>query len=335
VLSLVRLAEGKTHAAMAAIDAAISAETRDLWTRTRLLPAQVEIAIAAGNVAKARTAAEELTRLAESYTSPAMAATTDEAWGRTLVAERDFQGAQKRLRGAVGQWRKIGLPYEIARSRALLGTALIGGGDADGGELELRAARDEFNRLGARLDVARAQKALDAEQERRLGPVQVTRTFMFTDIEASTRLAEVLGNERWEQLLAWHDETIRTLVARHGGDVVNSTGDGFFVAFESPIEAVECARQIQQALAEHRRQTFSPLSVRIGLHGAEANRRGSDFSGVGVHVAARVAALAAGGQIVATASTVAALDGVTTTDEREETLKGVDRTVAVVTVAWS
>jgi class 3 adenylate cyclase len=265
-----------------------------------------------------------------------MAATTDEAWGRTLVAERDFQGAQKRLRSAVGQWRKIGLPYEIARSRALLGTALIGGGDVDGGELELRAARDEFKRLGASLDVVKAQKALDAEQERRLGPVQVTRTFMLTDIEGSTRLADLLGNEDWERLLGWHDETMRTLLARHGGEVVSTTGDGFFVAFEAAGDAVECAKDVQRTLAEHRRQTGFALTVRIGLHTANANRRGSDFSGIGVHIAARIAALASGGEIRASSDTLTAVgDSEAGQEPREVTLKGVSSPVRVARITWS
>ena len=83
------------------------AETWDQWTRARLLPAQVEIAIAAGDVAKARAAAEELTQLTSSYSSPATEATLHEAWGRVLLAEQDAPGAAARLRAAVRTWRGI------------------------------------------------------------------------------------------------------------------------------------------------------------------------------------------------------------------------------------
>ena len=86
---------------------------------------------------------------------------------------------------------------------------------------------------------------------------------------------------------------------------MNSTGDGFFVAFDSGRRGIECAIAIQRALAEHRRTSGFALSVRIGLHAADANRRGGDYSGMGVNVAARVAALAGGGEIVASADALA------------------------------
>src|SRR5207253_1988300 len=91
--------------------------------------------------------------------------------------------------------------------------------------------------------------------------------------------------------------------ARHGGEVVTSTGDGFFVAFDETPRAVACATAIQRALTEHRTTHGFAPGVRIGLHAAEATRRGNDYSGVGVHVAARIAALAEGGQILASAQT--------------------------------
>ncbi len=58
-------------------------------------------------------------------------------------------------------------------------------------------------------------------------------TFMFTDIVGSTNLAEAMGDEAWEHVLKWHDDTLRGLVAKDGGEVVSPTGDGFFVAFDS------------------------------------------------------------------------------------------------------
>jgi class 3 adenylate cyclase len=60
----------------------------------------------------------------------------------------------------------------------------------------------------------------------------VRRTFVFTDIVSSTNLAEAMGDEAWEHLLRWHDQTLSALISEHGGEVVNGTGDGFFAAFE-------------------------------------------------------------------------------------------------------
>ncbi len=334
-LALIRLAEGKVKAAAAAIDSAVRDESWDRWARARLLPAQVEIAIAANDPALARSAAEALTEIVNLYPSPAFEAGRDQAWGRVLLAEGDASGAARVLRNALRLWREVGSPYEVARARSLLAMALRALDDDDAADLELRTARDEFERLGARLDVAAADAAIQAAAQRRASPTQLHRTFMFTDIEGSTNLAELLGNEAWERLLAWHDDALRTLVVKSGGEVVNSTGDGFFVAFELARRAIDCAIAIQQALADHRRTTGFAPPVRIGLHSADANRRGADYSGMGVHLAARVAALAGGGEIVATAETLAEAGTVATTAPREATLKGVSAPVGVASVEWT
>jgi class 3 adenylate cyclase len=333
-LALVRLAEGKVRVAASAIASALREETWDQLARVRLLPAQVEVSIAAGDPTLARQAAEELGRLVELYDSPALLAGKHEALGRVLLAEGDATGAAGELRTAIGRWREVGAPYEVARAQTVLASALRALHDDDAADLELQTARDEFSHLGAQLAAANAAKALQTAAERRAGPTQVRRTFMFTDIEGSTNLAEALGNEAWERLLQWHDDALRTLFARNGGEVVNSTGDGFFVAFESARKGVACAEAIQRALAEHRRTSGFAPAVRIGLHAAEANRRGDDYSGMGVHVAARVAALAGGGEIVATAETLAEAGDVVTSEPREASLKGVTAPVKIASVSW-
>ena len=334
VMSLIRLAEGKVRSALEAINAAVEHQTWDLWARARLLPAQIEIAIAAGDPALARQAAEELERLVQTYDSPALHATKHEAFGRVLMAEGDHAPAAREIRIAIDHWREVAAPYEVARGRALLATALRAMRDDDGADLELGVARDEFDRLGARLDAAGAEREIQIAADRRATPVQTRKTFMFTDIVGSTNLAELLGNESWERLLRWHDDALRALFARHGGEVVNSTGDGFFVAFDSARRGIECAVGIQRALVEHRLASGFAPSVRIGLHAAEANRRGDDYSGMAVHVAARVAALAGDGEIVATVATLAEAGDVPASDAREVALKGVTDPVRVVSVVW-
>jgi class 3 adenylate cyclase len=333
-LALIRLAEGKVSKAAAAINSALKDETWDQWARVRLLPAQVEIAIAAGDRDLARSAAVELGRIIESYKSPALEAGRRQAMGRVLLADGDAAGAAQQFRAAIRDWREVAAPYEVAKGQALLARALRALDDDDAGDLELEAARAEFERLGARPDAAAAEKELRASADRRSGPVQSRKTFMFTDIVGSTNLAELLGNDSWERLLRWHDDMLRALVATSGGEVVNSTGDGFFVAFDNATTGLICAIAIQRALAEHRRTSGFAISVRIGLHSAEANRRGDDYSGLGVHLASRVAALATGGEIVATAETLADASDIATSDVREASLKGVTGPVTVASVTW-
>jgi class 3 adenylate cyclase len=333
-MALIRLAEGKARAALVAINSAVEQQTWDQWARARLLPAQIEIAVAAGDPALARQAAEELDRLVQSYDSPALHARKHEAFGRVHLAEGDPALAAQEVRTAIGHWREVAAPYEVAKGRALLASALRALRDDDAADLELGVARGEFVRLGAGLDAAEAERAMRTAADRKAAPLQLRKTFMFTDIVGSTNLAELLGNESWERLLQWHDDALRTLFARSGGEVVHSTGDGFFVAFDTARQGIDCAIAIQRALVEHRVTSGFALSVRIGLHAAEANRRGDDYSGVAVHVAARVAGLAGEGEIVATADALAEAGDVRASDPREVPLKGVAEPVRVASVAW-
>jgi class 3 adenylate cyclase len=117
--------------------------------------------------------------------------------------------------------------------------------------------------------------------------------------------------------------------------VAHHTGDGFFVAFGDSRSALACAVAIQRKLADHRRsQGFAPL-VRIGVHAGEGTRRGQDFSGREIHEAARIAALAEGGEILATLGTVAdAAGGFRTSEAREVSLKGMAEPVRVTRIEW-
>jgi class 3 adenylate cyclase len=334
-LALIRLAEGRIKAAESAINAAVDDETWDRWARARLLPAQVEILVAAGQPERARNAVQQLAGIVAGYPSPALEAGRQVALGRVLVAEGDWSGAARELRGAIKGWREVGAPYEVARTQVVLSRALRSLEDEDDADLELRAAIDEFRRLGARVDLEAAERELRESEDRRTAPLTMRKTFMFTDIVGSTRLAEALGDQAWERLLRWHDDVLRGLVASGGGEIVNSTGDGFFAAFDTARQAVDTAVSIQRALQDHRASTGFALSVRIGLHSAEANRRGTDYSGMGVHVAARVGALADGGEILATQEALAEAGDVRTAGERTAPVKGVSAPVNVASISWS
>jgi class 3 adenylate cyclase len=162
---------------------------------------------------------------------------------------------------------------------------------------------------------------------------RVLKTFMFTDIVGSTSLIEALGDEAWENLLRWHDRTLREVFAAHDSEEVSSTGDGFFVGFDSPDQALRAAIAIQRRLAEHRvSQGFAP-QVRIGIHASGATQVGGTFTGKGVHEAARIADVANGGEILASAATVADSQ-VSTSAPRSVMLRGLSEPVEVVAVDW-
>ncbi len=156
-LALLRLARGEVAAALAAIVGAV-AESPDRRVRTRLLPAQVEIALAANDVAAAGAAAEELAAIAADLGAPYLRAVSGQATGAVRLAEGDACAALAVLRDAETIWRDLEAPYEAARTRALIGAARRELGDEDGAELELDAASAVFRRLGAAAELARAER---------------------------------------------------------------------------------------------------------------------------------------------------------------------------------
>jgi adenylate cyclase len=161
------------------------------------------------------------------------------------------------------------------------------------------------------------------------------KTFLFTDIVRSTDLVSAIGDDAWLDVVRWHDETLRSLFAEHGGEEVDHAGDGFFVAFDDPASAIGCAVAIQRALAEHRRAHGFAPSVRIGIHTTAATKSGRTFRGKGVHEAARIASLAEGGEIVASHDTAASsARSIPVSDAREVRLKGISDPVEIVTIDW-
>jgi len=165
------------------------------------------------------------------------------------------------------------------------------------------------------------------------GPARrVMKTFMFTDIVGSTNLVVALGDEAWETMLGWHNTTLREVFTAHGGEEISTTGDGFFVSFDSPDTAVAAAIAIQRRLAEHRTTSGFAPPVRIGLHASDATQVGGDFHGKGVHEAARIADLGGGGDIVASLATVGGSQR--TSNPRSADLKGLSGPIEVVNVDW-
>jgi len=332
-LALLQLAEGKPDAAAASIARSLEELTWDRLARARLLPARAEIARAAEDAGTARAAAEELDAIADEFDTAAIRAGVEWAHGLADLAAGDPAGAVRRLRQARQRWQSVDAPYEAAKTGVVLAEAHLADGDREAAAMELRSARAVFDRLGAIPDARRAEELLATAAGGARAEL-ARRTFVFTDVVGSTALIEAIGDEAWQGLKRWHDQALRSCFSQHEGEEVDHAGDGFFVAFPDAGAAAACAIEIQRRLAEHRRQHGFAPQVRVGLHAAEALDLGGDYSGMGVHAAARIGALAGGGEILASAESVLGLHAIASSEPRTVTLKGISEPVQVVSIDW-
>ena len=171
------------------------------------------------------------------------------------------------------------------------------------------------------------------DQKRLLGEIQefltgarhtppaerVLLTVVMTDIVESTERAAKMGDQRWKDVLQQHDAIVRKELKNFDGQEINTTGDGFVLAFSGPTRAIQCTLAIRQGLGR------IGLSMRAGLHTGECERRGDDLSGIAVHAASRIAAKASANEILAS-STVKDLvvgSGISFNPEGTHSLKGV------------
>jgi class 3 adenylate cyclase/pimeloyl-ACP methyl ester carboxylesterase len=153
------------------------------------------------------------------------------------------------------------------------------------------------------------------------GPI----TILFTDIEGSTALTQLLGDQGAQEVLRTHNQIVRQCVQAHGGSIVKTTGDGFMASFPSVGRALECATAIQKALAQHNAtHSDTPIHVRIGLNAGEPVAEDQDLFGTAVQAAARICANALPGQILAAdvVRQLAAGKGFQFVDRGETMLKG-------------
>ena len=205
----------------------------------------------------------------------------------------------------------------------------------DVGSIELEQLREAALSCPTQaIEIEEVEELLPWQLRGKTGPPRrVVKTFMFTDIVRSTNLVEALGDEAWEALLHWHDQALREQFVAHEGEEVVATGDGFFVGFDSPEAALACAVAIQRRLADQRRQHGFAPQVRIGVHASDATQVGGNFRGKGVHEAARIAALAEGGEVIASKETAAG-SRFPLSDPREVVLKGISEAIEVVSIDW-
>ena len=153
-------------------------------------------------------------------------------------------------------------------------------------------------------------------------------TVLFTDIVGSTARAAEMGDHAWRETLDRHDSTAAERVAGCGGRLVKTTGDGLLATFDGPSAGIEAARAIGDSVSA------LDVEIRAGVHTGEVELRDGDVGGIGVHIAARIAALAAPGEILVsrTVKDLVTGSGLTLRDRGTHTLKGVPDTWQVYAV---
>jgi ATP/maltotriose-dependent transcriptional regulator MalT len=212
-LALLRLAQGNLEAAVAGIRRSLS-ETSERLARAGVLPAAIEIMIAAGELDEARTVCRELEEICAECESDLLRAQLTEARGAILLAEGDAEAALPQLRLAFQMWRELETPYESARARVLAGRACRALGDEEAFALELEAARAAFEQLGAATDIS----LLDVLD----GAVAAPHGLSARELEVLRLLARGKSNREIAAELVISEHT----VARHVQNIFRKLGVG-------------------------------------------------------------------------------------------------------------
>lgn len=212
-LSLLRLAQGQVDAAAASIRSAL-VDTTARARRAAILPAAVDILVAAGDVPAARDACAELSQLADAIGAPLLAAASAQASGEVLLAEGDMDEAARYLRRACESWRELGVPYEEARTSVSLATISRKRGDEDSRRLQLDAARRIVTELEAEPCLARLADESSRATHHDAGPLS-EREAQVLRLLAAGKTNRAIGDE-----LFISEKT----VARHVSNIFNKIG---------------------------------------------------------------------------------------------------------------
>jgi class 3 adenylate cyclase len=161
-------------------------------------------------------------------------------------------------------------------------------------------------------------------------------TILFTDVEGSTALTQRLGDAKARDVVRTHEQIVREALKAHGGSEVKTMGDGFMASFSSATRALECAIAMQRAFAEHNESAEEPIRVRVGLNAGEPIAEEEDLFGTAVILAARIAAKAEGGEIVASdvVRQLVAGKGFLFADRGDVALRGFEDPVRLFEVRW-
>jgi class 3 adenylate cyclase len=162
------------------------------------------------------------------------------------------------------------------------------------------------------------------------------RTVLFTDIVGHTAIMRRLGDQKGREVLREHERITREALKSHGGTEVKTMGDGFLASFSSVTRAVECAIALQQAFARHNETAAEPVHIRVGLNAGEPIEEEGDIFGETVILAARVAAQAEGGEILASLAVreLCAGKGFLFADRGETVLRGFEDPVRLFELRW-
>jgi len=209
-MSLLRLEQHQVEVAAAAIRRALD-ETQEPLGRSRLLPACVEIMLAARDVAGARKAADELSAIVLELDAPFLQAVATSSIGAILLAEGDAQAALLRLRDAFVAWRELDAPHHAARVRVLIGLACRALGDGGGAEMEFDAARCSFEELGALPDLDRVVKLMAEPPDKPAGAL-TPREVEVLELVASGKTNRAIATQLFlsEKTVARHVSNIFT-----------------------------------------------------------------------------------------------------------------------------
>ncbi|HEU4759168.1 MAG TPA: protein kinase, partial [Dehalococcoidia bacterium] len=294
----------------------------DDWTDCITLANLLAAATLAGDTESARVLYSRLKDTDDWYAVPVM--TTGRPLGLAALLLGDAEAAKKHLLAALDVAEKVQDRPEAAQVHLALARVLfehfpdereaaaehLNTAVREAQAMKMQPALEEGMRLKLRFQgitstdvntsIDTVAQVVQREQPdlRSHAAPDGTVTIMFSDIEGSTALAERLGDKRFMEVLREHNSIVRKQAQAHGGFEVKSEGDGFMLAFQSARRALECALDIQRALATRNNATEEPLRVRMGLHTGEAIKEGEDFFGRNVIMAARVASQACGGEIL-------------------------------------
>ena len=226
----------------------------------------------------------------------------------------DESAASQGFQDAIDRYSALPALARVSEAQLGLTRALARSGEIDAATRALESAERIATELASSPLLADVERTRHSSISR-----PVLATLLFTDIVDSTQQAVALGDRAWRDLLERHHGIVRRELARHGGREIDTAGDGFLAAFDSPASGVRCAQAAQDALAE------AGIRIRAGLHTGECHESGGKLTGLTVHIAARVGSAATGGEVVVS-STVRELmagSGLTFADRGVHELKGV------------
>ncbi len=288
----------------------------------QLALAEAAVAAAEGKLEDARPGFESALATFRRFRLPWHEADALVVWGKLLLAAGDA-GAVEKLDAALAIYRAIGASSQWLE-RALAAKMRAQGSDSSSAKASIAMVAAS---VGARRPDLSSAAAPDG-----------TITLMFSDMADFSGMTERLGDRRALRVVREHNEIVRATCEAHGGFEVELRGDGFLVAFPSPLAGVRCAIALQQAFASYsQRHPEQPIRLRIGLHTGETIKDEEKFFGKTVIQAFRIADLAGAEQILVSDEVRRLTEGwgeLRFADARELSLKGISAPQRILRVVW-